>query len=127
MGANGRTTIDFGAFPGSSHASVDVSGQTGLVADSEVEAWLIPVATADHTADEHKVETIKAVASYKVDGTLTIDAFNTSELHEPLVPFKGVTGTIAGGLAAPQGLQQPTRGGLGTRIWGLWTAAWAWN
>jgi hypothetical protein len=33
----------------------------------------------------------------------------------------------AGGLARAQGFQQQTAGGIGTRIWGLWTVAWVWN
>jgi len=111
MGASGTTTLDFGVFPGSSHATVDVTGQTGFVTTSEVEAWIQPVATPDHSADEHKVETIKVVASYKVDGTITIDAFNTSQLNEP------VFGPSA----------QNWQGGKGTRLYGVWNVAWAWN
>lgn len=120
--------LDFGAFPGQSHASIAVTGQGAIVAGSLVEAWIRPVATADHTADEHMVESIKVFAADIVAATgFTIHGFNTSEINEPLVPFKGVTGTLAGGLSAPQGPQQPTAGGLGTRIWGKWTVAWVWN
>jgi hypothetical protein len=34
MGAQGQTTIDFGAFPGKSDASVAVTGQAAIVAGS---------------------------------------------------------------------------------------------
>jgi hypothetical protein len=79
MGAQGTTTIDFGAFPGKSDASVAVTGQAGIVAGSLVEAWIRPVATADHTDTEHMVETIKVFAADIVAGTgFTIYAFNTS-------------------------------------------------
>lgn len=40
MGAHGVTQVDFGVFPGSSHATVTVTGQAGFVAGSEVEAWI---------------------------------------------------------------------------------------
>jgi hypothetical protein len=128
MGAQGTIELDFGTFPGASDASVAVTGQTGIVAGSLVEAWIRPVATADHTADEHMVETIKVMAGDIVAGTgFTIYGFNTSQLNEPLEQFKGVTGTLAGGLSAPQGYQQPTRGGRGTRIYGKFLIAWVWS
>jgi hypothetical protein len=56
MGAQGTTTIDFGAYPGASDATVAVTGQAAIVAGSLVEAWIRPVATADHSIDEHRVE-----------------------------------------------------------------------
>lgn len=135
MGAQGTTTIDFGAFPGASDASVVITGQTGIVAGSLVEAWIRPVATADHTADEHMLETIKVFAHTIVAGTgFTISAFNTSDLYEPLESL-GVVGRggavnsgAASGTAGPlKGQAGPARGGTGTRIYGLWTIAWVWN
>jgi len=68
-GTTGTADLDFGAFPGKSDASVDVTGQTGIVAGSIVEAWIRPVATADHTADEHLVEELRVVAGNIVAGT----------------------------------------------------------
>lgn len=74
----GQTTIDFGAFPGSSDASVAITGQNSIVAGSLVEAWIRPEATSDHTADEHMVETLKVMAGSIVAGTgFTIYGFNT--------------------------------------------------
>lgn len=103
-GAQGTATLDFGAFPGKSDASIAVTGQGSIVAGSLVEAWLRPVATADHTADEHMVETLKVVAGDIVNATgFTIYGFNQSQLNES------------------------GAGDKGTRLWGLWTIAWAWN
>lgn len=100
MAASGTTTVDFGAFPGKSDASVAVTGQTGILAGSIVGAWIRPVATADHTADEHLVETIAIDAGAIVAGTgFTIYARNTNQIDDPK--------------------QSP-------RIYGLWTVAWAW-
>jgi hypothetical protein len=119
MGAQGTTSIDFGAFPGKSDASVAVTGQAAIVAGSLVEAWIRPVATADHTADEHMLETIKVFAGNIVAATgFTIYAFNTSEMNEPLIPPRGG----AGGSMTTGG-----NGGKGTRIYGLFTVAWVWN
>lgn len=76
--ATGNATLDFGAFPGSSDTSVAVTGQTGITTSSFVEAWLVPAATADHSADEHVVETIKVIAGNIVNGTgFTIYGVNT--------------------------------------------------
>ena len=133
MGAQGTAEIDFGAFPGASDASVAVTGQGSIVSGSLVEAWLRPVATADHTADEHMLETIKIVAGNIVAATgFTIYGFNTSELTEPIEPVRGRgsggnLASIAGSLQVAQGLQTPQRGGKGTRIYGKWAVAWVWN
>ena len=69
MGAQGTADLDFGAFPGKSDASVDVTGQSGILSGSLVEAWIRPVDTADHLADEHRVETLSVVAGNIVAGT----------------------------------------------------------
>lgn len=131
MGAQGTTTINFGAFPGSSDASVTVTGQASIAGASLVEAWVYPVATADHTADEHLVETIKVVAGNVVAGTgFTIYGFNTSQLNEPEMYDSGirqVETAIAGQLQTAQGFQRSSAGGMGTRLYGQWTVAWVWN
>lgn len=109
MGAQGKTTVDFGAFPGKSDASVAITGQAGIVSGSLVEAWIFPEATADHSADEHLVETIKVVAGNIVAGTgFTIYAVNSNTLNE-----------------SPPG--NPQGAGRGTRLYGLWSVAWCWN
>jgi hypothetical protein len=126
VGAQGTTTIDFGAFPGGSDASIAVTGQASILAGSLVEAWLLPAATADHTADEHVVETIKVMAGNVVAGTgFTIYAVNTSTLNEPLdhpgvSRFRSAATTVYGDV-------YPSEGGYGTRIYGTWNVAWVWN
>lgn len=126
MGAQGVATLDFGAFPGKSDATVNVTGQAGIVAGSLVEAWVRPVATTDHTADEHMLETIKVFAANIVAGTgFTIYGFNSSELNEPVVPLGA--GRPATGAPAEPSLDHAGRGGIGTRIYGQWTVAWVWN
>jgi hypothetical protein len=126
VGAQGQTTIDFGAFPGASDASVVITGQTGILASSLVEAWLRPEATADHSADEHVVETLRVVAGNVVAGVgFTIYGVNTNTLNEPLTPagvsrFRSTTTTT-------YGHTMPSIGGQGTRISGRFTVAWVWN
>lgn len=127
MATQGTAVLNFGAFPGASDASVAVTGQAGIVAGSLVEAWIRPVATADHTADEHMIETIKVVAGNIVAGTgFTIYGFNTSEINEPVASV-GIGFTNAPGFSiTPQGIvERPA--GKGTRIYGQWTVAWVWN
>jgi hypothetical protein len=114
VGAQGTATLNFGAFPGGSDASVAVTGQAAILAGSLVEAWLFPTATADHTADEHWVETIKVSAGNVVAGTgFTIYGINTNQITEPL---DFLSNTL-----------QKSVGGTGTLIYGQWTIAWVWN
>lgn len=125
----GTTTVNFGAFPGSSDASVVITGQVGILAGSNVDVWITPIATADHSADEHLVETIKVIAGDIIAGVgFTIYAFNTSQVNEPttqprLSRFSGSgqdagTGKVAGGAV--------DIGGKTPRIYGQFTVAWSW-
>lgn len=133
--ATGEVEIDFGAFPGKSDASVTVTGQTNILATSRIEAFVMPDATTDHTADEHMVETISVFAdrsSIVVGTSFAIKAFNTSQLNEPPERLRGIgptsvsnNPTLAGQLQAAQGLQTPTTGGKGTRLYGKWKIGWA--
>lgn len=72
--AFGITEIDFGAYPGATDVTLDITGQAGLVATSNVEAYLQPRTTVDHSVDEHLVEEIDVKGRYVVDGTLRIHA-----------------------------------------------------
>lgn len=69
MGASGTATLNFGAYPGATDASVAVTGQGSIVSGSLVEAWLRMEATADHSADEHWVEEIEVRAGNIVAAT----------------------------------------------------------
>jgi len=121
----GTTTINFGAFPGSSDTSVTVTGQTTILGTSVVQAWMYPTATADHSADEHLLETIKVMAGNVVAGTgFTIYAANTSQLNEPL-ETAGIS-TFRSAAATVYGNSNPSVGGEGTLIYGSWTVAWQW-
>jgi hypothetical protein len=102
VGAQGSATLAFGAFPGASDASVDVTGLTGLVTTSLVEAWLVPKATADHSADEHLAEELAVFAYYVADGTLRIFGRNNAPSY-------------------------PQRGDNGFKIYGNWNVGWVWN
>lgn len=57
----GTSVIDFGAFPGASDASLAVSAP-GITAGANVTATILANASADHTADEHRVEEIDVCA-----------------------------------------------------------------
>lgn len=64
--ASGSALLDFGA--GAGDASVVITGQTQLAADSAVQAWLAPDDTDDHTADEHLAEPIRVLVTDVVPG-----------------------------------------------------------
>lgn len=130
MGAQGNTTVDFGAFPGSSHATATVTGQAGILGTSCAEAWIRAEASADHSADEHVVESIQVRAADIVAGVgFTIHAWNTSQLNEPVSPTPAVTSGAArggGGKQDPAAIQDGG-GGKGTRLYGVWNVSWVWN
>lgn len=78
--ATGSASLNFGAFPGSSHTTVAVTGQAAILAASLVEAWLLPAATVDHSTDEHVVESLRVMASDIVAGTgFTIHGVNSGQ------------------------------------------------
>ena len=62
----GAATIDFGA--SASDALTVITGQTAITSSSIVRAWVSPVATADHSIDEHVVEPLRVLAHSIVDG-----------------------------------------------------------
>ena len=126
MGAQGTALLDFGAFPGASDASVTVTGQGSILAGSLVEAWIYPVDTADHSSTEHMVETIRVFAADIVAGTgFTIYGFNTSQLTEGL-EVEGAGRSATAVVGAQTGAIVPSKGGMGTLIYGTWTVGWVW-
>jgi hypothetical protein len=52
-GTTGTAVIDFGAYPGSAEASVDVTGQAGILAGSTIQVWVTRTTSLDHTAADH--------------------------------------------------------------------------
>lgn len=124
----GVTTINFGSFPGSSDASVTITGQAGILSTSLVSAWLIATDTSDHLADEHVVETIEVRVGSIVAGTgFTIYAVNRSTLFEPLEYIYGnAAGDKATGANLVNNFQRPLKGNKGTLIYGEWTVGWMW-
>jgi len=124
----GTATINFGAFPGKSDAEVTVSGQTGILSNSIGEAFLMAKASADHSSDEHMLESIKVFFDHDTivaGASFKIKAFNTSEINEPLDQVEvNQTKPLA---AQPLAATWPSRGGAGTRIYGAWNVGWAGN
>jgi len=129
----GTATVDFGAFPGKSDASVVVTGQTAILTTSEVIVRIRPEATADHSSDEHWVETIEVFAAEIVAGTgFTIYARNTSEINSALESH-GAGGRVGRTVSAPGtavaknlGYSAPSVGGVGTRLYGQFNVSWMW-
>jgi hypothetical protein len=133
MATQGTALVDFGAFPGGSDASLAVAS-AGIGSTNLVEAWIFPAATADHTADEHLVESIKVMAGNVVAGVgFTIYMANTSQLNEPVdypPNANSIVSSTAGTAILVKNAQPGKRaygGGIGTRIYGKWNVGWVWN
>jgi len=70
MSQQGTTTINFGAFPGATDTTVVIAGITGT--PTQGEAYIIPVATADHSAEEHVVDPPFVMAVPPSGGNMTV-------------------------------------------------------
>lgn len=126
VGTTGTATLDFGGYPGDTDASVTVTGQADIVADSVVEAWLRLADTTDHTADEHRVEEIAISAGDIVAGvgfTIYGRATNNQPQPTPLAYPVRVPGP-GGGRNAQRRNNTVDRGNL---IDGTWTVQWRWS
>ena len=109
-------SLDFGAFPGNDSTTVAVTGQTGIVAGSLVEAWLRPETTADHTADEHMIEQIRVSAGDIVAGTgFTVYGWCTYD-----TPQDTFWRNLYLYVASPITNNAP-------RLYGVYSVAWVWN
>jgi len=53
MAATGTAVIDFGAFPGTNEAQVDITGQSAILAGSLCDAWIRAEPSGDHTLQDH--------------------------------------------------------------------------
>lgn len=107
--AEGRVSLDFGSFPGSGDASIAVTGQTGFLTTHNPTAYLVAVATADHTADEHRLARFDLVCGNFIAGTgFTIYA---SLRTDPVIQPQTGAGRVRAALETP-------------RTYGLWSVAW---
>lgn len=128
MGAKGTAELDFGLFPGDTHATVVVTGQSGIVAGSRLEAWLEPGDTVDHSSDEHIVESpnLRIIAADVVAGTgFTIHGVYQASPAAERLETGGVAGfrSVAGSV---YGYVEPSAGGRVHRIHGRWKVGWVW-
>lgn len=103
MGAQGTATLAFGSAPGASDATIVVTGQAAILSGSLVDAWILPAATADHSADEHCVEELMVCAGNVVAGV----GFTIYGVHSPAYTA--------------------VESGRGTTLYGDWNIAWVWN
>lgn len=126
MGATGTATVNFGGFPGSSDTSVQITGQGGIVSGSLVEAWLVPIATSDHSADEHIADGPRILAGNIVPGTgFTIYGVAWPSTAEPTPDGMRSQSSSQSG----QGLraQDEPYGRVTPMPYGQWSVAWVWN
>jgi hypothetical protein len=80
-GAQGSATIDFGAVPGTNIVSIAVAGQAGIVAGSQVQAFLMGNdSTASHNTDEH--EFLSHYINFSVDAVTAGVGFTINAITE---------------------------------------------
>ena len=112
---SGVATLQFGAFPGAVMAQTIVSAIDGSDPNAEVDAWIIPVATADHSADEHSADP-PMVNAQIVGSTIVLNGYPSG--RDKPVP----SGTPFGASPSQQPIstQQPMP-------YGAWSVAWAFS
>lgn len=109
MGNQGSTTLNFGAFPGTTDTSSAISDAT-ILSSSLVEAWIMPTSTSDHSVDEHWVDPPLVVAGNVQAGVgFTI---------------YGKAPDVWGGDAQKLDF---TPANCDNLVYGAWTVAWCWN
>lgn len=135
----GTVLLDFGAFPGAVSASVAITGQAGILASSLVEAWVLPLDTADHSADEHMMETLGVFAATIVAGVgFTVYGFNTNQRMQDqsniardlgFASVRDRSGPGPGRAQAGQLLNDMIvdKRNQGTFLYGLWSVGWRWT
>jgi len=126
VGMTGTASLNFGGYPGDNEASVVVTGQAGIVAGSVVEAWLRIEDSADHSADEHRIEELALSVGDIVAGVgFTIYGRTTNNAPQPVpspYPVR-VAGSGAGvNTRRPNNLRD-----YGNLIDGIWTVQWRWS
>lgn len=71
MATTGTGLLDFGpaTVPNVLDATLVITGQAGILAASQAEAWVQPIVTVDHSEDEHIIENITVKCGAIVPGT----------------------------------------------------------
>jgi hypothetical protein len=117
-GSSGTGNLDFGAFPGSNVAYLDVA-TVGVISTSKIDAWLRPVATADHTDVDHVAAPMKVIAEYVSDGNIRIYGINQNDVVPPLEAEVFVTRQ---GDLPVTGIRQPS-----PMFVGVFSVQWTWS
>lgn len=110
--------LDFGAFPGSSVATVDVAA-AGVVTASAIEAWIRPSVSADHTDADHIAAAMRVVGTYLSDGNIRIYGINTNDVMPPIENMAAGSGDV--GLVSIPGRQNAPM------LVGQFNVSWVWN
>jgi len=121
MGAQGTATLDFGAFPGSNVASVDVN-TAGVISTSAIEAWIRPVATADHTDADHIAVPMKVTGMFLSNDNIRIVGINTNDVVPPIEnqPNAGPGSKLRSPFVRPDRQNAPM-------LVGQFSVWWVWN
>lgn len=113
---SGVTTLQFGAFPGAPQASVTVSAIDAADPNAEIDAWIIPIATTDHSADEHVYDPPRLGCAI-VGTSIVITGFPSG--RDLYVPASTPFGNTANS-------QMPV-GNTQCMPYGAWSVAWAFS
>jgi hypothetical protein len=115
--SRGIATLDFGAFPGGSDASLAVIGQDNINLMSVITAVITPVATADHSSDEHVANAPRVCAGNIIPG-IGFTVYGRNDDWQFYSDKVYANGGLGEGMPIPQ---------IAPRTYGKWSVAWSWQ
>ena len=114
----GTAVLDFGTFPGSNVAYVDVA-TAGVISTSIIDAWIRPVASADHTDTDHIAAQIRVTGVYVSDNNIRVYGINANDVTPPLEPQPAATPKLRGVLVRTERQAAPM-------LVGQFNVNWSW-
>lgn len=117
----GVTTVNFGAFPGAPFATVTVPAVDVFDPNAVVDVFIVPIATSDHSADEHVADPPLVNGYADGNGNIIIEAIPSGRdlIVPPGTAFGNKTaGTNYTGSQMPVGQPNPMPVGK-------WSVGWA--
>ena len=112
---------------------MNVTGQASILTSNLAEAWLVPVATAEHSEDEHMIAVglMDVIAGPIVAATGFPIVATVRDIPQALRSSGQGNISAANATSAQNtrflGNNAPSVGGEATRLYGRYTMGWVWN
>jgi hypothetical protein len=112
--SSGTGILSFGPFPGSSSATVTLVAAAQSDPNAVIDCWIVPIATADHSVDEHQSSDAPIVSAVASGANIIITGYPSGR-DLPVPPGTPPAGAASQMPIASQQLMP----------YGAWTVGWA--